>query len=244
VEQEITALVGMAAGKEVFDKMRKKVQYVEETGKKHLLSVCLNMVITGNPGVGKTTLARLMARFLHAYGVLPKDSFVERNGLELKGQFVGQSCPRVKEAIKDAMGGCLFIDEAYALVTPGSNDSFSTEVVRTLLTEVENNRTDVLVILAGYEDKMAHLLAADPGLPRRFKTTVKLADYTPPELALIAETAALDRFQACPLSPPASPSPSRAVCRCGSLLGCGPNSQCISPPNTPPSSMPTTEASQ
>ena len=66
---------------------------------------------TGNPGVGKTTLARLVSRFLHAYGVLPKDSFVEKNGLELKGKYVGHSAPQVQEAVADAMGGCLFIDE-------------------------------------------------------------------------------------------------------------------------------------
>ena len=119
-------MVGMAAGKAIFDDMRKRVLYVERGGNKKVLQVCLNMVITGqhsdstwlraiadsvlcctgNPGVGKTTLARLVSRFLHAYGVLPKDTFVEKNGLELKGQYVGQSCPRVVDAVADAMGGC------------------------------------------------------------------------------------------------------------------------------------------
>jgi len=192
IEEEIQALVGMAAGKAIFDDMRKRVLYVERGGNKKVLQVCLNMVITGNPGVGKTTLARLVSRFLHAYGVLPKDTFVEKNGLELKGQYVGQSCPRVVDAVADAMGGCLFIDEAYALAS--SHDTFSMEVIRTLLTEVENNRTNLLVILAGYKDKMQGLLNADPGLPRRFPNQVHLADYSPAELALIAETAARDRF--------------------------------------------------
>merc|ERR1719502_143204 len=89
------------------------------------------------------------------------------------------------------MGGALFIDEAYALA---GHCSFGTEVVRTLLTEVENNRTNVLVIMAGYKDKMADLMAADPGLPRRFPNQVHLDDYSPAELAQIAKQAAESRF--------------------------------------------------
>jgi hypothetical protein len=96
------------------------------------------------------------------------------------------------------MGGCLFLDEAYALVD-GGGDGFSSEAVRTLLTEVENNRTNLLVVLAGYEDKMLtnedSLMKTDPGLPRRFATTLHLRDYSPAELALIAEKAARERFE-------------------------------------------------
>jgi hypothetical protein len=96
------------------------------------------------------------------------------------------------------MGGCLFLDEAYALVD-GGGDGFSSEAVRTLLTEVENNRTNLLVVLAGYEDKMLtnedSLMKTDPGLPRRFATTLHLQDYSPAELALIAEKAAKERFE-------------------------------------------------
>jgi hypothetical protein len=118
--------------------------------------------------------------------VLPRDRFVEKNGLDLKGKYVGHTSHTVKEAISDALGGCLFIDEAYALVD-GGGDGFSSEAVRTLLTEVENNRTNLLVVLAGYEDRMItspdSLMNADPGLPRRFATRLHLDDYTPQELA-------------------------------------------------------------
>ena len=144
-------------------------------------------------GTGKTTIARLIGRYLNAYGVLPRANFVERNGLELKGQFVGQTAPTVKQAVADAMGGTLFIDEAYALVD-GGGDRFSGEAVRTLLTEVENNRTALMVVLAGYRDKMENLMMADEGLPRRFQRTLHLDDYTPAELAQICTKVAHERF--------------------------------------------------
>ena len=115
-QAELDGMIGMVEGKVFFAEMRKKVEYVERTGDTKLLHTSLNMRITGNPGTGKTTLARLLFRYLHAYGVLPKDTFVEKNGLELKGQYVGQSCPRVVDAVADAMGGCLFIDEAHVCV--------------------------------------------------------------------------------------------------------------------------------
>jgi hypothetical protein len=125
--------------------------------------------------------------------VLKRDSFVERNGLELKGQFVGQTAPTVKQAIGDAMGGTLFIDEAPAIVESGG-DSYSGECLRTLLTEVENNRTNLMVVLAGYKNKMDNLLATDEGLPRRFQRRLHLEDYTPAEMAQICNRVAAKRF--------------------------------------------------
>merc|ERR1712110_191495 len=132
-----------------------------------------NLVITGNPGTGKTTYARLLAKLLRAHGVLKKDVFVERNALELKGEFCGQTAPKIREIFEMSIGGCLFLDEAYALA---NGDKFSMEAIRMLLTEVENHRTEVLVVLAGYEDKMDELMRSDPGLARRFPTTLALPD--------------------------------------------------------------------
>merc|ERR1712193_370217 len=109
----------------------------------------------------------------------------------LKGQYCGQTAPKIKEVFQMAMGGCLFLDEAYALA---NGDQFSNEAIRMLLTEVENHRTEVLVVLAGYEDKMQELLQADPGLARRFPTTLNLPDYAPSELAEMASKVASSRF--------------------------------------------------
>jgi SpoVK/Ycf46/Vps4 family AAA+-type ATPase len=189
---ELDGMIGMAAGKRFFQEMKTKVEFVEKGGDIKILHTSLNMRITGNPGTGKTTLARLMFTYLHAYGILPKNAFVERNGLEMKGKYVGHTAPTVKEAIAEAMGGCLFLDEAYALAD--SDDGFGGEAVRTLLTEVENNRTALMVVLAGYADKMENLMRADPGLPRRFPNEIHLDDYTAAELAQIAKKVAEEKF--------------------------------------------------
>ena len=116
------------------------MEYVEKTGDRSALKTCLNVVLTGNPGTGKTQFARLLYRFMRAYGVLKSEhiTFVERNGLELKGQFLGDTGPKVKAAIRQAMGGCLFIDEAYSLAegsqdAGGGGDAFAKDAIRQLV---------------------------------------------------------------------------------------------------------------
>ncbi len=121
--------------------------------------------------------------------------FVARNALQLKGQYVGQTSPKVTNAFSAAKGGTLFLDEAYALAGEGrGGDCFSKDAIATLLTESENHRTDVMVILAGYEGPMHRLLDADPGLRRRFPHLLALPDYSARELAAIAEKCARERF--------------------------------------------------
>jgi DNA replication protein DnaC len=191
LQEEVEGLIGMHEQKAYIGRLQKRVEFVKNGGSPKLLETCMNVVLTGNPGTGKTTFARLMFRTLRAHGVLTKDVFIERNALELKGQYCGQTAPKIKEMFQMAMGGCLFLDEAYALA---NGDQFSNEAIRMLLTEVENHRTEVLVVLAGYEDKMMELLRADPGLARRFPTTLALEDYAPNELAEIACKVAKERF--------------------------------------------------
>ena len=115
VQAEVDELVGMAPLKRFLQELRAKVEYVERGGDPRLLEGCLNIVLTGNPGAGKTTAARLLFRALRGYGLLRKEVFVERNALELKGTHIGWTCPQVKEMVQGALGGCLFLDEAYAL---------------------------------------------------------------------------------------------------------------------------------
>ena len=159
-----------------------------------LLRVLLRVLLLVLVLSGFFCSARLIARYLHAYGVLASNRFINMNALQLKGQYVGQTAPRVIEAVQNAIGGCLFLDEAYALADRGG-DAFSDEAVRTLLTEAENNRTDFFCCLAGYEEPMKILMAADPGLPRRFSKQMHLEDYSPCEIALIAKRVAEERFE-------------------------------------------------
>merc|ERR1719343_1190732 len=195
VLQELEAMPGFEKAKTFLRGVLRRVEFVASGGNKSILETCMNLVLTGNPGTGKTTFARLMFRLLRAHGVLKKDAFVEMNALELKGKYCGHTAPKVVEAVRSARGGALFLDEAYALCAEGGRkDTFSNEALHTLLTEIENNRTEVLVILAGYKDKMGHLLAQDPGLARRFPLRLDLPDYTSEELALIIARTARERF--------------------------------------------------
>lgn len=184
-------MIGMETVKEFIREIRNKIKYVENGGSKRFLDINMNFILTGNPGTGKTTTARMLHKFLIAYGVLRKDTFVEVNALELKGQYCGSTAPKVMAVVDSAMGGTLFLDEAYALA---EGDSFSKEAIATLLTSVENNRTGFLCIMAGYEDKMKELMSADPGLQRRFPKTLHLPNYSAIQLSQIAEQYAQQAF--------------------------------------------------
>ena len=198
IDREIDDLIGMEEVKAWFIELKKMARYVKATGDRSVLNQSLNMVITGAPGVGKTTFSRLLHRFMYAHGILRKNAFVERNALELKGQYVGDTAPKVKDTIAEAMGGCLFLDEMYALADGGGmggeSDSFSKEVIRTLLTEIENNRTSLMVILAGYANKMGTLLRMDPGLDRRFPVRLHLPNYSAVQIAKICRLVCRKRF--------------------------------------------------
>ena len=191
---------GMEAAKAFLRKILLKVKLVEKGASRALLNTCTNIVITGNPGVGKTTFARICHRVLHTHGVLREDIFVEKNALELKGAYVGHTTPNVLNAIAAAKGGTLFLDEFPALASTSSSlsgsarDSFANDAVRTLLTEIENNRCGICVILAGYAKPMETALDADPGLRRRFPHRLHLPDYKPEVLAKIGTAYARSQF--------------------------------------------------
>jgi hypothetical protein len=211
IEEELEDLIGMGTAKQWFRLLKRKVMYVQMTGDVQVLQTCLSVVLTGNPGTGKTRFAELLCRFLVAYGLLPKQIFVSRNANELKAEHVGGTTPKVQACVAEAMGGCLFLDEAHGEIVvhtrwshcllklytglnlwrgllfslPGlaqssgggvgeMGDPFSKEVIKTLLTEVENNRTNLMVVLAGYKSEMDKLMRMDAGLPRRFQARLNL----------------------------------------------------------------------
>lgn len=151
--------------------------------------VSKHMIFTGNPGTGKTTIARIVSKYLKAIGVLSGGQLVEVSRADLVGRYVGHTAPLVNQVIKSALGGVLFIDEAYSLYR-GGEDSFGLEAIDTLVKGIEDNRDDLIVILAGYSKEMEEFLESNSGLKSRFPNIIDFPDYTGKELLEIAKITA------------------------------------------------------
>src|SRR5512133_837644 len=147
----------------------------------------LHMSFTGNPGTGKTTVALRIAEILHRLGYVRKGHVVAVTRDDLVGQYVGHTAPKTKEAIRRAMGGVLFIDEAYHLYRPENDRDYGQEAIEILLQAMEAQREDVVVILAGYRDRMERFYQCNPGLSSRIGHHVEFPDYRHGELVLIAD---------------------------------------------------------
>jgi probable Rubsico expression protein CbbX len=147
----------------------------------------LHMSFTGNPGTGKTTVALKMAQILHRLGYVRKGHVVSVTRDDLVGQYIGHTAPKTKEVLKRAMGGVLFIDEAYYLYRPENERDYGQEAIEILLQVMENNRDDLVVILAGYKDRMDTFFKSNPGLSSRIAHHIDFPDYGEAELMLIAE---------------------------------------------------------
>jgi probable Rubsico expression protein CbbX len=147
----------------------------------------LHMSFTGHPGTGKTTVAMRMAKILHRLGYLRRGHLVVATRDDLVGQYVGHTAPKTKEILKKAMGGVLFIDEAYYLYRPENERDYGQEAVEMLLQAMENQREDLVVILAGYHDRMATFFQYNPGFRSRVAHHISFPNYDLPELAKIAE---------------------------------------------------------
>ena len=162
------------------DKAREKLGLVNE-------SPTLHMSFSGNPGTGKTTVALKMANLLFRLGYVRKGHLVTVTRDDLVGQYIGHTAPKTKEVLKKAMGGVLFIDEAYYLYRPENERDYGQEAIEILLQVMENNRDDLVVILAGYKDKMDKFFESNPGFRSRIAHHIDFPDYSNNELLEIAE---------------------------------------------------------
>jgi probable Rubsico expression protein CbbX len=147
----------------------------------------LHMSFTGNPGTGKTTVAQRMAQILHRLGYVRKGHLVAVTRDDLVGQYIGHTAPKTREVLKRAMGGVLFIDEAYYLYRPENERDYGQEAIEILLQVMENQRDDLVVILAGYKDRMDAFFRSNPGLSSRLAHHIDFPDYTAAELHAIAQ---------------------------------------------------------
>jgi probable Rubsico expression protein CbbX len=147
----------------------------------------LHMSFTGNPGTGKTTVALRMAEILHRLGYVEKGHLVSVSREDLVGQYVGHTAPKTKDVLKRAYGGVLFIDEAYYLHRPQNERDYGQEAIEILLQVMENDRDKLVVILAGYKDRMDAFFASNPGMASRVTHHIDFPDYTPEELMEIAQ---------------------------------------------------------
>ncbi|MCC6866688.1 MAG: AAA family ATPase [Ignavibacteria bacterium] len=183
---ELNKLIGLNDIKADIHEMVKLVRYYKEIGKDVTRSFSLHSVFTGNPGTGKTTVARIMARIFRALGVLEKGHLVEVDREELVAGYIGQTAIKTAEKIDAAMGGVLFIDEAYSLMGSSEND-FGKEAIEIILKRMEDNRGKFVVICAGYTGEMEEFLKMNPGLKSRFDRKFNFPDYTEEELYAIAK---------------------------------------------------------
>jgi probable Rubsico expression protein CbbX len=150
-------------------------------------SPSLHMSFTGNPGTGKTTVAMRMAQILHRLGYVRKGHVIAVTRDDLVGQYIGHTAPKTKEILKKAMGGVLFIDEAYYLYRPENERDYGQEAIEILLQVMENQREDLVVIVAGYKDRMDTFFRSNPGLSSRIAHHLDFPDYLPAELEAIAQ---------------------------------------------------------
>lgn len=188
VSKELDSVIGLDDVKSYIRSLQAHVLINQRRRQQGLKTteISKHMIFTGNPGTGKTTIARLFARYMKAIGALSQGQLVEVTRADLVAKYVGQTAPLTMSVIRSALGGVLFIDEAYSLYR-GRDDSFGLEAIDTLVKAMEDNRDDLIVILAGYKKEMAAFLEANSGLKSRFPNIIEFPDYTGEQLMAIAD---------------------------------------------------------
>ena len=191
------SLIGLESIKKQISDHSSYIKYLQlrkERGLKEEDEINIHSVFTGNPGTGKTTVAKMMGAIYKKMGLLSKGHVHEVDRSDLVGEYIGQTAPKVKSAIGKARGGVLFIDEAYALArTNDDSKDFGREAIEILVKEMSNGQGDLAIIVAGYPKEMTHFINSNPGLKSRFKHFFEFPDYLPQELIQIADFAAMDQ---------------------------------------------------
>ncbi|MTI48127.1 AAA family ATPase [Sporosalibacterium faouarense] len=191
---ELHNLVGLRNVKELIDEIMAFVEIQGKRKKENLLTepVVLHMVFKGNPGTGKTTVARIIGRLFKEMGVLEKGHLIEIERADIVGEYIGHTALKVRQQVKKALGGILFIDEAYSLARGGEKD-FGKEAIDALVKSMEDNKDNLILILAGYDYEMEDFLRTNPGLKSRFPIHVDFKDYSVEELIEIGLIMAKNR---------------------------------------------------
>src|SRR5690554_1131992 len=188
IYKDLDSLVGLSNLKELVDEIKAFVKINKKRKELNLSTdpLVFHMIFSGNPGTGKTTVARILGRLFKILKILEIGHVVEVERADLVGEFVGQTAQKVKNKIEEAMGGILFIDEAYSLARGGEKD-FGKEAIDTLVKAMEDHKNDLIIILAGYKREMEFFLMSNPGLRSRFPIHLTFSDYSMDELLEIAE---------------------------------------------------------
>lgn len=191
---ELNNLIGLSNVKELIEEIKSFIFIQQKRKEQNLTSdpIVLHMIFKGNPGTGKTTVARIIGQIFKEMGLLKSGHMIEVDRSNIVGEYIGHTAVKVKKEVKRAIGGILFIDEAYSLAR-GSQKDFGKEAIDALVKSMEDHKDELILILAGYEDEMEIFLDSNPGLRSRFPIHIQFKDYTISELLDIANKIAYEK---------------------------------------------------